>query len=211
MTTKKFNWGILGPGRIAQQFGDALLAIDDAALYAVASSNLDRAKAFAQQYNGEKTYDSYEALVNDPQVDAVYIATPHSLHRENALGCLAAGKAVLCEKPFTINARQAQDVIGLARKQRLFLMEAMWTRFLPVFVKIRSLLAEGAIGKVRQVQADFGFRPAFDPKSRLFDPALGGGALLDLGVYPVSLSSMVFGEAPLRLVSRAARSINALP
>jgi predicted dehydrogenase len=136
-------------------------------------------------------------------VDAVYIATPHTLHHENALGCLAAGKAVLCEKPFTINARQAEEVIGLARKKKIFLMEAMWTRFLPIFVKVRALLAERAIGEVHQVQADFAFRADFDPKGRLFNPALGGGALLDIGVYPVSLASMVFGEAPRRIASLA--------
>ena len=117
MANKKFNWGILGPGRIAQQFGDALLAIDDAALYAVASSNLERAKAFAQQYNGEKTYDSYEALVNDPRVDAIYIATPHRFHFDNVRLCLNAGKPVLCEKPLTVNAAETRQLIETARAE----------------------------------------------------------------------------------------------
>jgi predicted dehydrogenase len=198
------RWGILGTGGIARKFAEGLALLPDARMTAVGSRTQDSADSFGANWKIPNRHGSYAALMADPEVDAVYIATPHTLHRENALGCLAAGKAVLCEKPFTINARQADDVIGLARKQRIFLMEAMWTRFLPVITKIRSLIAEGAIGKVRQVQADFGFRPAFDPKSRLFDPALGGGALLDLGVYPISLASMVFGEAPLRLASRAA-------
>lgn len=204
MTMDAIRWGILGTGGIAQKFAEGLALLPNARMTAVGSRTQDSAELFGAKWKIPHRHGSYAALMNDPEVDAVYIATPHSLHRENAIGCLTAGKAVLCEKPFTINARQAEDVIGLARKKRIFLMEAMWTRFLPIFVKIRSLLKEGAIGTVRQVQADFGFRPAFDPKSRLFDPALGGGALLDLGVYPVSLASMVFGEAPQRLASRAA-------
>jgi predicted dehydrogenase len=198
------RWGILGTGGIAQKFAEGLALLPEARMTAVGSRTQASGDAFGEKWKIPNRHASYAALMADPEVDAVYIATPHTLHHENAIGCLSAGKAVLCEKPFTINVRQAEDVIALARKQRVFLMEAMWTRFLPIFVKIRSLLAEDAIGTVRQVQADFGFRPAFDPKSRLFDPALGGGALLDLGVYPVSLASMVFGEAPRRLASRAA-------
>ncbi len=198
------RWGILGTGGIAQKFAEGLALLPEARMTAVGSRTQASADAFGAKWKIPNRHASYAALMADTEVDAVYIATPHTLHHENAIGCLSAGKAVLCEKPFTINVRQAEDVIALARKQRVFLMEAMWTRFLPIFVKIRSLLAEDAIGTVRQVQADFGFRPAFDPKSRLFDPALGGGALLDLGVYPVSLASMVFGEAPRRLASRAA-------
>ncbi len=200
---KTIRWGILGTGGIAQKFSEALDILPDARMTAVGSRTQDSAEAFGAKWNIPHRHGSYAALMDDPEVDAVYIATPHTLHRENALGCLSAGKAVLCEKPFTINARQAEEVVALARKKRIFLMEAMWTRYFPIFVKIRSLLAEGALGEVRQVQADFGIRPAFDPKSRLFDPALGGGALLDLGVYPVSLASMVFGEVPRRLVSAA--------
>jgi predicted dehydrogenase len=197
------RWGILGTGGIAKKFADALALLPDARITAVGSRTQASADAFGANWKIPNCHGSYAALMEDPEVDAVYIATPHSLHRENALGCLNAGKAVLCEKPFTINARQAEEVIALARKKRIFLMEAMWTRYFPIFVKIRSLLAEGALGEVRQLQADIGIRPAFDPKSRLFDPALGGGALLDLGVYPVSLASMVFGEIPRRIASVA--------
>jgi len=197
------HWGILGTGGIAKKFAEALALLPDARMTAVGSRTQASADAFAATWKIPNRHGSYAALMADPEVDAVYIATPHTLHRDNAIGCLAAGKAVLCEKPFTINARQAEDVIALARNKKIFLMEAMWTRFLPVFVKIRSLLAEGVLGEVRQVQADFAFQAAYDPKSRLFDPALGGGALLDLGVYPVSFASMVFGEAPRRLVSVA--------
>ncbi|MBN2084329.1 MAG: Gfo/Idh/MocA family oxidoreductase [Anaerolineales bacterium] len=197
------RWGILGTGGIAQKFAEALALLPDARMTAVGSRTKESADAFGAKWKIPNRHGSYAALMADPEVDAVYIATPHTLHSENALGCLAAGKAVLCEKPFTINARQAEEVITLARRKKIFLMEAMWTRFLPVFQKIRSLLAEGAIGEVRQMQADFAFQAAYDPKGRLFDPALGGGALLDLGVYPVSFASMVFGEAPRRLVSVA--------
>ncbi|MGB7539216.1 MAG: Gfo/Idh/MocA family oxidoreductase [Anaerolineales bacterium] len=197
------RWGILGTGGIARKFAEALALLPDARMTAVGSRTQASADSFGAKWKIPHRHGSYAALMADPEVDAVYIATPHTLHRENALGCLSAGKAVLCEKPFTINARQAEEVIALARKKKIFLMEAMWTRFLPVYVKMRNLLAEGAIGDVRQVQADFGIHAEFDPKDRKFDPALGGGALLDLGVYPVSLSSMVFGGAPRRLVSVA--------
>jgi dihydrodiol dehydrogenase / D-xylose 1-dehydrogenase (NADP) len=167
----------------------------------VGSRSQSAADMFGGQWKIPRRHGSYAGLMNDPEVDAVYIATPHPMHYENALACLAAGKATLCEKPFTINARQAEKVIALARNKRIFLMEAMWTRFLPVFGKIRSLLAEGALGDVRQVQADFCFQPEFDPQDRKWNLALGGGALLDIGVYPISLASMVFGEAPKRVVS----------
>jgi dihydrodiol dehydrogenase / D-xylose 1-dehydrogenase (NADP) len=197
------RWGILSTGNIAAKFAEGLKQLPDAELAAVGSRTQASADSFGEQWGIPRRHGSYAALMADPEVDAIYIGTPHPLHHENALGCLEAGKAVLCEKPFTINARQTEEVIARARKKRIFLMEAMWTRFLPVFVKIRALLSEGALGDVRQVQVDFGFRAEVNPKSRLFDPALGGGALLDLGVYPVSLSSMVFGEAPRRIVSAA--------
>ena len=123
----------------------------------------------------------------------MYVASPHPMHKDDALLCLRHGKAVLCEKPFTINAAQAEEVIGVARQNNVFLMEAMWTRFLPAVQKVREFVREGAVGDVQIVQADFGFRAGFDPKSRLFDPALGGGALLDVGVYCVSFASMLLG------------------
>lgn len=199
---QKIRWGILGTGNIAHQFARGLSVLTDAELVAVGSRSQETADAFGDEFGVGRRHPSYEALANDPDVDAIYVSTPHSLHRENSLLCLDAGKAVLCEKPFTINAREAEEVVKAAREKQLFLMEAMWTRFLPALVRVRELLAERAIGDVRMVAADFGFRTNVNPKSRLFDPALGGGALLDVGVYPVSLASMILG-APARVAGLA--------
>jgi len=188
------RWGILGTGAIARKFATGLEALHDAALVAVGSRHQSTADEFGDRFGVPRRYADYEALAADPDVDAVYVATPHSLHRDNTMLCLGAGKAVLCEKPFAINAAQAGDMIRLARQTRVFLMEAMWTRYLPCMVKLRELLDGGAVGEVRMIHADFGFRAEFRPEARLFDPALGGGALLDVGVYTVSLASMVLGE-----------------
>ncbi len=190
---RKIAWGILGTGRIAGNFAADLALLPDAELVAVGSRSEATAQSFAGRFGAPHAHGSYEALAADPAVEVIYIATPHPLHAENMKLCLRAGKAVLCEKPFTLNAREAEEVIALAREQKLFLMEAMWTRFLPAVVRARELIEQGAIGEVRLLLADFGFRAAFDPHHRLFDPQLGGGALLDLGVYCVSLASMLFG------------------
>ncbi|MFN8568711.1 MAG: Gfo/Idh/MocA family oxidoreductase [Kouleothrix sp.] len=186
------RWGILGTGSIAGQFARGLAALDDAKLVAVGSRTAAAAAGFAQRVGAERAHGSYAELAHDPQVDAIYIATPHPLHHANTLLCLGAGKAVLCEKPFAINAGEAAAMIDAARARGLFLMEAMWTRFLPHMLRLRELLAAGVIGELRMLQADFGFRTEFNPHSRLFDPALGGGALLDVGIYPVSLASMLW-------------------
>ncbi|HET6428984.1 MAG TPA: Gfo/Idh/MocA family oxidoreductase [Phycisphaerae bacterium] len=191
---KKIRWGILGPGKIARKFAEGLKSAKDAELAAVGSRSKDRAEEFGVEFGAARCHGSYEALADDPGVDAVYVATPHPMHKGHSLLCLNAGKAVLCEKPFAINAAEAQEVIAAARAAGVFCMEAMWTRFLPYIVKLRKLLADGAIGEVRMLAADFGFRAGFDPSSRLLDPNLGGGGLLDVGVYPVSLSSMILGE-----------------
>ncbi len=192
----KIKWGILGPGVIAHKFAQALLTLEDAELWAVGSRDFLRAQEFAQAYAMPKAYGSYEALVEDPQVDIIYIATPHMFHREGMIQCLNAGKAVLCEKSFTMNAREAREVVDLARKKKLFLMEAMWTRFLPAIRKLREWLEQGVIGDIHLLKADFGISREGGPHNRLLDPALGGGALLDVGIYPVSFSSMVFGKQP---------------
>ncbi len=189
------RWGILGTGGIARKFATGLQALDDAALVAVGSRSAETADRFADQFGAPRRHASYAALAADPEVDAIYVATPHSLHQENSLLCLEAGKPVLVEKPFTINAQEARALIDAARARRVFLMEAMWTRYIPLMVEVRRLLAEGAIGEVRMVAADFGYRTRYDPASRAFDPALGGGGLLDVGVYPISLASMIFGNA----------------
>jgi dihydrodiol dehydrogenase / D-xylose 1-dehydrogenase (NADP) len=199
----KVRWGILGTGNIAKQLARGLAVLPDAELLAVGSRSQESADGFGEQFDVERRYASYADLVSDPDVEVVYVATPHSLHRESSLLCLRAGKAVLCEKPFAINATEAREVVAMARERHLFLMEAMWTRFLPVLGRVRELLTDGVIGDVRMVTADFGFRAPFNPQGRLFNPELGGGGLLDVGIYPVSLASMVFGSRPARVSSMA--------
>jgi len=200
---EKIRWGILSTGNIAKQFARGLKAIDAAELVAVGSRTQAKADAFGDEFAVPRRHASYERLAHDPDVDVVYVATPHTFHKENSILCLENGRAVLCEKPFTINAREARELIAFARKKKLFLMEAMWTRFLPLYAKVRELLADRAIGEVRMLTADFGFRANFDPKGRLFNPELGGGGLLDVGVYTVSFASMIFGGAPERIASMA--------
>jgi predicted dehydrogenase len=191
---EKIRWGIIGTGTIATKFATGLSVLPEAELVAVGSRSAASADRFGAMFEIPHRHASYEALAVDPEVDVVYIGTPHSLHQANSLLCLAAGKAVLCEKPFTINAAEAEAVISTARQKQLFLMEAMWTRFLPAVGKTRELLAEGAIGELQMVTADFGFRANFNPAGRLFNPELGGGALLDAGVYAVSWAYMLLGR-----------------
>ena len=191
--TTPFRWGILGTGGIAHKFATGLSVLTDAKLVAVGSRTQASADKFADEFNAPRRHASYEALANDPEVEAIYIATPHPFHKDNTLLCLNAGKAVLVEKPFALNATEAQQMIDLSRQKKVFLMEAMWSRFLPAIVRTRELIVSGAIGEVRMLNADFGFRTNFNPKSRLFDLALGGGALLDVGIYPISLAFMLFG------------------
>lgn len=196
------RWGIMATGWIAEAFADGLQYVTNSELVAVGSRTQQAADKFGDQYNVPRRYATYEALVADPDVDVIYIATPHGMHYDNLRLCLDAGKHVLCEKAFTLNAKEAEEMIALARQKKLFLMEAMWTRFLPAVVEIRRLLGDGIIGEVRAFQADFSFPADFDPNGRLFAPELGGGSLLDLGVYPVSFASMLFGE-PEKIVSAA--------
>lgn len=187
------RWGILGTGGIANAFAADLVNADSGEVTAVGSRNQANADRFGDRHAIARRHASYEALVSDNGVDVIYVATPHSFHHEHALLALEAGKHVLVEKAFTMNAEQAVELVAAARARGLFLMEAMWTRFLPHVLEIRRLLAEGALGQVVTVMADHGQWFAFDPQSRLFAPELGGGALLDLGVYPVSFASMVLG------------------
>jgi predicted dehydrogenase len=203
VANRRFNWGILGPGRIAQQFAAGLKVIDDAALYAVASSSSERAQAFAAQHGGEKTYTSYEALVNDPQVDAIYIATPHRFHIENALLCLKAGKPVLCEKPLTVNAAETQQLIETARAHKVFLMEALWTRYLPIYQPIREWLDAKAIGDLKLLVSTFGITVPTDQGDRWLNPELAGGTLLDMGVYPIAVSQWIMGQMPQSFSAQA--------
>jgi len=193
---EKIGWGIMATGGIAHKFCEGLKNLEDAEIVAVASRSLDKARDFAGKHGIKRAYGCYEDLVKDPGVDIVYVATPHPYHLPGALLCLEAGKAVLCEKPFAMNARESETLIRLARENGLFLMEAMWTRFLPAIVKVREWLERGLIGEVRFLKADFGFRTPWDPEGRFLNPELGGGALLDVGIYPVSFASMVFGCQP---------------
>ena len=198
----KIRWGILAPGTIARKFAVGLQATPDAEIAAVGARSQESADRFGDEFHVPRRYAGYEKLAADPDVDVIYIASPHAFHMEQALLCLDHGKAVLCEKPFTINAAQAQAVIERARARKLFVMEAMWSRFIPLMAAMRKLVADGAIGDLRMVVADFGFRTRFNPQGRLFDPALGGGGLLDVGVYAVSFASMLLG-APDRIASLA--------
>jgi dihydrodiol dehydrogenase / D-xylose 1-dehydrogenase (NADP) len=192
---KVVRWGILGPGGIAHKFADALKRTQGCTIAAVGSRGLDRAKAFAKEFDIPRYYGSYEELAGDKEIDVIYVASPHNYHCDNTLLCLNSGKGVLCEKPMAVSAQEASRMIDTARKRKLFLMEAMWTRFLPTIVHVRKLLAENAIGEVRMLSADFGFRGDPDETKRILNPMLAGGALLDVGVYPLALASMVLGKA----------------
>jgi len=191
--TEAVRWGILGTGKIARAFATALKDTPGAVLAGVASRSQDKANAFGQEFGARASYGSYQALADAGDIDLVYVGTPHPQHAENALMALRAGKGVLCEKPFTMNLREAEQVVTLARSKRLFLMEAMWTRYLPAYQEVKRILASGAIGTPRQVVADFGFAANFGPEHRVFNPELGGGALLDLGIYPLSVAAGLLG------------------
>jgi len=188
------RWGIIGTGGIAATFAGDLALLPDAELVAVGSRSQETADRFGDRFDVMRRFASYEELVADADVDAVYVSTPHPMHHSAALLAIRAGKAVLVEKPFTINAGEARELVAEARSRGTFLMEAMWTRFLPHVVKIRELLAQGRLGDVRSVLADHGQWFTKDAEHRLFAPALGGGALLDLGIYPISFASMIFGR-----------------
>ncbi|WP_232248363.1 Gfo/Idh/MocA family protein [Streptacidiphilus rugosus] len=190
---RPIRWGILATGAIAGDFTEDLALVPGAEVFAVASRSQSSADAFAARHGIPHAYGSWEAMARDERIDVVYVATPHSAHHDAASLCLDAGRAVLCEKPVTMNAAEARALVELARKRGVFLMEAMWMRCNPAIRKVVSLVADGALGRLRTVQADFGIAGPFDPGHRLRDPALGGGALLDLGVYPVSLAHLLLG------------------
>jgi len=194
MSTGTTRWGILATGKIARAFAQNLALLPEAELVAVASRRLDAAQRFAAEYGAGTAYGSYQELVADPSVDVVYVATPHALHKENVLMAFDAGKPVLCEKALTLNARDAEELVAAARERDLFFMEAMWMRCNPVIRRLQQLAASGALGRIQQVRADLGFvvdRPATD---RLLAPELGGGALLDMGIYPVTFAWLFLGH-----------------
>lgn len=191
MTVK---WGVIGPGRIAESVVPDFAHVPDAELVAVASRSAERGEAFARRHGIGRVHTGYRAILDDPDVDVVYIATPHPQHRAISLAALEAGKAIMVEKSFTVSSVATREVATVARNRGVFAMEAMWTRFFPVIVRLRELVAEGAIGEVRSVQADLGVRNRTAPDDRFYSPELGGGALFDLGVYVVSFAQMLLGS-----------------
>ena len=194
------RWGILGTGGIAHTFATDLRLTKSGVVSAVGSRSQESADRFGDACGIEVRHPGYESLVTDPSVDAIYVATPHPMHRDNAILALRAGKPVLVEKPFAMNEAEAAEIVAVARETGLFAMEAMWTRFLPHIAVVREWLAQGVLGEIVTVTADHGQWFPEDPASRLFAPELGGGALLDLGVYPVSFASMILGT-PSRIAA----------
>lgn len=198
--SKKIKWGILSTGHISNKFAKALAILPQAELVAVASRNIDTANKFAEEYNIPKAYATYQELANDPDIDAIYIGTPHSFHLENSVMCMRQGKAILCEKAFTINAEEAKKMVQVAREENVFLMEAMIPRHVPLLKKVLQWIKNGRIGEVRMVKASRCARGIFHPGARQLNPDLGGGSLLDVGVYVISFASQIFGKAPTEVM-----------
>ncbi|HBY71013.1 MAG TPA: dehydrogenase [Lachnospiraceae bacterium] len=200
---RTIRWGIIGTGKIASTFAAALKSMEHTELAAVASRNLTRAEEFAERFQIKKAYGSYEELAEDPEIDVVYIATPHTEHKANSALCITNKKAVLCEKPLTINHMETEYLISLAKEHDVFLMEAMWTKFLPVTAVVKSWIAEKKIGELRHIRASFGYYSEFDRSSRIYNPDTAGGALLDVGVYPITYAVYLLNELPEQVVSSA--------
>lgn len=194
MEAKNTKWGILGLGKIAKKFCLGLQHVEGAEIYAVASRSKEKADFFAKEHKATKAYGSYEELVEDKNVDVIYIATPHVFHFKHTLLCLRHKKAVLCEKPFAMNKAEVEQMIATAKKEKVFLMEAMWTQFLPHFEYVQKLVQSGVYGKIKSLKADFGFAAEFDENHRLYNKELGGGSLLDIGIYPVFMALSFLGE-----------------
>lgn len=188
------RWGILGCGRIARKFASDLLLVPDAQLVAVGSRTLENAEAFAKEFPVQHIHGSYQSLVNDPDVDVIYVASPHGQHHEHVLLCLNHGKAVLCEKAFAMNSQQAREMIDLAKEKKLFLMEALWSKFMPHYQMLMEWLKEGRLGPIQNVLINFGFAPTAPIPQRMFDPALGGGSLHDIGIYTIFYALSVLGK-----------------
>ncbi|MDD7793345.1 Gfo/Idh/MocA family protein [Clostridium sp. 'White wine YQ'] len=200
---KKLRWGIIGLGEIANKFAQAVTKMENVELVSVASRSMEKSIAFGNKYSVSKDrcYGSYEDIVKDDTVDAIYVAVLHPFHKDISIMCLENGKAVLCEKPVTISEEEVKEVIKTAEENKVFFMEAMKTRFLPINKKVKEWIEEGRIGDVRLLQADFGFKAEFDPLGRLYNKELGGGALLDVGIYTISYSSFIFGNKPISIGS----------
>jgi len=201
------RWGILSAGRMAGRFAVDLRKTPGTEIVAVAARSVQRAEAFALKHRIPRAHGSYEALAKDPDIDVIYVATTHNFHKSHTLLCLENGKHVLCEKPFALNAIEARQMIACAGEKRLFLMEAMWSRFNPAYKRAMQWIKEGLIGEVRMLSADLGFRATWEPEHRLFNPGLAGGSILDVGVYPIALASHLFGSRPAEI--QAAASLGA--
>lgn len=199
---KPIKWGIIGPGRIAGKFATGLKDVEGAELYAVASRSKSKAENFAQTHSATKAFGTYQEMLEDEALDVVYIATPHVFHHEHTLLCLKNGKAVLCEKPFAMNKNQVEEMIATARQEHVFLMEALWTQFLPHFKYLAKLVETNKYGKIKKLEADFGFHSPFQKEHRLYNKALGGGSLLDIGIYPVFLALSLLGK-PQKIHAKA--------
>ena len=191
---RPFNWGIIGTGRIAHKFAKDIGTINGACVYVVASRSLDKAQHFAKAYDAPYAVGNYANIMAIENLDAVYIATPHVLHAANTIMCLESRIPVLCEKPFAMNAAEVRKMLAASKTHNTFLMEALWTRFMPPVNKALELIEAGVIGELNSVKADFGFKADYNPEGRLFNPALGGGSLLDIGIYPLFLSLLIFGK-----------------
>ncbi|THF73469.1 Gfo/Idh/MocA family protein [Cohnella fermenti] len=200
---RNVKWGIMGPGGISGNFASELKHAPGAELVAVAGRSKEKAEAFAEKYGVPRAYGSCAELAADPDVEIVYIGTLHPVHKENAIELLRGGKSLLVEKPFTMDKEEADEIVNEAKERGLFVMEAMWTRYLPVIRQVRQWLAEDAIGEVQLLKAEFGFDVGWDPDGRLLNKAKGGGTLLDAGIYPISFASMVYGARPQRIQSTA--------
>lgn len=198
----KIRWGIIGLGHIAHKFSKDLSTVNGAVLVAVASRSQEKAEIFAEKFDVEYAYSSYELLVKNPFIDAVYIATPHSFHKEHTILCLQHKKAVLCEKPFAMNSDQVNEMIAQAQKNNTLLMEALWTFFLPQYQHVIRLIQSQSLGKLIKIEADFGFQPVYDSTHRLFSKKVGGGSLLDIGIYPIFVAVSVLG-IPDKILAKA--------
>lgn len=194
-----FNWGILGPGGIARAFAIDLQLLDGHRVGAVGSRTLSNAQEFAKTFGGT-AYGSIEELISDPAIEAIYVATPHPAHKDNVIAALNAGKPVLCEKPFAVNAGEAHEMVAAATRNNVALMEALWSRFLPHYGQVREIIDSGVLGQILTIHADHGQRLADQNIPRLVEPSLAGGALLDLGIYPVSFAHMILGN-PTRITA----------
>ena len=190
---KTIRWGILGAGRIARKFASDLKLVEGAELIAIGSRSKASADDFTKDFPVKYTHDSYRDLAENAEVDVIYIATPHNLHYENTLLCVNHGKAVLCEKPFAMNTRQAEVMVSLAKEKKVFLMEALWTKFHPHYLKVKEMVGQGLLGEIRSVLINFGFKPTPPIPVRLFDPVLGGGTVMDIGIYNVFMAMSILG------------------